>query len=76
MNKEDLLGSNNEANNIEKIKKEIEFVKSEISRCNGMLSNKSFIEKAPKEKIELEKSKKEKHEMKLKELEKLLSSHK
>ncbi|WP_044891178.1 valine--tRNA ligase [Malacoplasma penetrans] len=76
LNKEDLLGSNNEANNIEKIKKEIEFVKSEISRCNGMLSNKSFIEKAPKEKIELEKSKKEKHEMKLKELEKLLSSHK
>lgn len=73
LNKDEFTNTLNEQENTEKLKKEIAFVKSEIARCDGMLSNKSFIQKAPKEKIELEKSKKIKFEEKLKELEKLLN---
>lgn len=41
----------------EKKAKDIAFLKAEIARCEGMLSNKNFVEKAPKEKVELERSK-------------------
>jgi valyl-tRNA synthetase len=40
-----------------KKEKDIAFLKSEIARCEGMLSNKNFVEKAPKEKVELERQK-------------------
>lgn len=44
-----------------RIKSEIEKVKAEINRAQGMLSNESFVSKAPKEKIDLEKEKLEKY---------------
>ena len=46
---------------IARIDKEIEETKNEIARAEKMLSNESFIAKAPQEKIELEKSKLNKH---------------
>jgi len=46
---------------IARINKEIEETKNEIARAEKMLSNESFIAKAPQEKIELEKSKLNKH---------------
>lgn len=46
---------------IARIDKEIEETKNEIARAERMLSNESFIAKAPQEKIELEKSKLNKH---------------
>ncbi|MCD8209760.1 MAG: valine--tRNA ligase [Coprobacillus sp.] len=50
------------------ILKEIEYLKSEINRCESLLSNPSFVSKAPKEKVELEQAKKKKHEENLKAL--------
>jgi valyl-tRNA synthetase len=46
---------------IARIDKEIVETKNEIARAEKMLSNESFIAKAPQEKIELEKSKLNKH---------------
>ena len=40
-----------------KKEKDIAFLKAEIARCEGMLSNPKFVEKAPKEKVELERQK-------------------
>jgi valyl-tRNA synthetase len=40
-----------------KKEKDLAFLKSEIARCEAMLSNPKFVEKAPKEKVELERSK-------------------
>ena len=40
-----------------KKEKDIAFLKSEIARCEAMLSNPKFVEKAPKEKVELERAK-------------------
>ena len=40
-----------------KKEKDIAFLKAEIARCEGMLSNPRFVEKAPKEKVELERQK-------------------
>lgn len=48
-----------------RIKSEIEKVKAEINRAQGMLSNESFVSKAPKEKIDLEKEKLEKYKQML-----------
>lgn len=56
----------------EKINKEIEKLNQEILRCDSMLNNKNFIEKAPLKKIEEEKNKKINYQKKLSELEKLL----
>ena len=61
----------NEANIDEllaKLEKDIALEENEISRGERMLNNPSFIEKAPKEKVELEKEKLEKHREALKTL--------
>lgn len=71
-NLNDLFLEKNQNLDIEKIKKEILYIESEIDRCNKMLNNKSFILKAPKEKVELEKNKRKKHLEKLAELKKLI----
>ena len=41
----------------ERKKKTIENLKNEISKCENLLSNKGFLAKAPKQKIEEEKAK-------------------
>ena len=40
-----------------KKEKDIAFLKAEIARCEGMLKNPNFVNKAPKEKVDLEKAK-------------------
>ncbi|WP_069096743.1 valine--tRNA ligase [Mesomycoplasma ovipneumoniae] len=45
--------------------KEIQFLKSEILRAETLLSNQKFVEKAPKEKVELEREKLKKFKEKL-----------
>ena len=42
---------------IEKLKNQVKFFNAEVKRAKGMLSNKNFIEKAPKEKVDAEKKK-------------------
>ena len=62
----------NEANKDEllaKLDKEIESLKAEIKRCEGMLNNPSFLAKAPAEKVSLEREKLQKHLDNLKVLE-------
>ncbi len=62
----------NEANKDEllaKLEKEIEALKNEIKRCEGMLNNPSFLAKAPAEKVSLEREKLQKHLDNLKVLE-------
>ena len=54
----------NEAGNAamkERIEKEIEETKKEIARCEGMLNNPNFVNKAPEAKVQLEKEKLAKH---------------
>ena len=51
-----------------KKEKDIAFLKAEIARCEGMLSNQNFVEKAPKEKVELERAKLENLKERLKSL--------
>ena len=62
-NKEDLK------NNLEK---EFSRLQNEIKRSEGMLSNKNFLDKAPKEKIDVEKKKYENYLTQLKEIEEKL----
>ena len=52
-----------------KLDKEIENLKNEIRRCENMLNNPSFIQKAPAEKVSLEREKLQKHLDNLKVLE-------
>ncbi len=52
----------------EKIKKDIALEESEIARAKGMLSNPSFVSKAPAEKVAQEREKLAKHEENLKTL--------
>lgn len=40
-----------------KKEKDIAFLKAEIARCEGMLNNPNFVNKAPKEKVDLERAK-------------------
>ena len=54
---------------LEKLEKDIALEKSEIERCEKMLSNPNFMSKAPKEKIAIEQEKLEKHRTNLKLLE-------
>ena len=42
---------------IKKINDKISFLDNEINRCKKMLNNPGFVNKAPKEKIELEQKK-------------------
>lgn len=54
----------NEAGNmemLERINREIEETKKEIARCEGMLNNPNFVNKAPEAKVQLEKEKLAKH---------------
>ena len=46
---------------LDRINKEIEDIKKEIARCEGMLNNPNFVNKAPEAKVNLEKEKLEKH---------------
>ena len=71
---EDLVDREKE---IERLKKEQERLKKEIARCNGMLGNPNFVNKAPAAKVEQEKEKLQKYEemmekvnMQLKQMEK------
>ena len=50
---------------LEKINKDIEFIQNEIRRCEGMLNNPNFVNKAPKEKVEQEQLKLAQHKEKL-----------
>jgi valyl-tRNA synthetase len=50
---------NNKADELEKNKKMLAFLKEEIERSNKILSNPSFVKNAPKEKVEAEKRKAE-----------------
>ena len=59
---------------IKKLEKDIESIKSEIARCEKMLGNPGFVNKAPAEKIALEKSKLEQHKKNLAELEAKISA--
>ncbi len=51
-----------------KKEKEIETLRSEIARCESMLSNPNFVNKAPAQKVEMEKTKLENFKKKLEEL--------
>ena len=51
-----------------KKEQDIAFLRSEIERCEKMLSNVNFVERAPKEKVELEKSKLEGYKKRLNDL--------
>ena len=53
---------------LERIEKEIKETQNEIARCEGMLSNPNFINKAPEAKVALEKEKLAKHQENLKSL--------
>lgn len=57
-----------------KLEKDIAFEKSEIERAKRMLSNPNFIQKAPKDKVEVEKSKLTTHEQNLAQLEEKLKN--
>ena len=46
---------------LERINKEIADIEKEIARCEGMLNNPNFVNKAPEEKVNLEKEKLAKH---------------
>ena len=59
---------------IKKLEKDIDTIKSEILRCEKMLSNPGFVSKAPAEKIALENAKLEQHRKNLAELEAKLAS--
>lgn len=72
LNKNELISNNYENFSFEKIQNEIDLLKKEIERCNGMLNNTNFMTKAPKAKIELEEEKRKKHIEKLEKLESLL----
>ncbi|MEG0879258.1 MAG: valine--tRNA ligase [Malacoplasma sp.] len=61
---------------IEEIQKKICFLDDEIKRCDSMLKNKTFLEKAPKDKITIEKNKREEFVSRKKELEKILLKEK
>ena len=56
---EDLVDREKE---IERLKKEQERLKKEIARCEGMLNNPNFVNKAPAAKVEAEKEKLQKYE--------------
>ena len=47
---------------IERLKKEQERLAKEIARCQGMLSNPNFVNKAPEAKVNAEKEKLQKYE--------------
>ena len=56
---EDLVDREKE---MERLKKEQERLKKEIARCQGMLGNPNFVNKAPEAKVNSEKEKLQKYE--------------
>lgn len=56
---EDLVDREKE---IERLKKEQERLTKEIARCQGMLNNPNFVNKAPAAKVDAEKEKLQKYE--------------
>ncbi|MBE6133597.1 MAG: valine--tRNA ligase [Erysipelotrichaceae bacterium] len=56
-----ILSNENAGEIIERLEKELQKELEETNRCEKMLNNPSFIEKAPKEKVELEKNKLQVH---------------
>ena len=57
-----ILNNENSSEIIERLEKELAKELEETNRCEKMLSNPSFIEKAPKEKVELERNKLQTHQ--------------
>lgn len=57
-----------------KILKEIEVLKNEIKRSEGMLNNKNFLEKAPEAKVNVEKEKYQNFKLKLQQLDEKLKN--
>ena len=57
-----------------KILKEIEVLKNEIKRSEGMLNNKNFLEKAPEAKVKVEKEKYQNFKLKLQQLDEKLKN--
>jgi len=61
---------------LKKLEDQVKKLKSEIERCNKMLGNPNFVNKAPKEKVELEKTKLADYERQLEEVYKLIEDYK
>ncbi|MBO4286411.1 MAG: valine--tRNA ligase [Bacilli bacterium] len=57
-----ILNNENSSEIIERLEKELAKELEETNRCEKMLSNPSFVEKAPKEKVELERNKLQTHQ--------------
>lgn len=57
-----------------RLMKELDHINQEIKRSEGLLNNKNFLAKAPKEKLALEKDKYEKHKLTKKSLEEKLKT--
>ena len=60
---------------IEKLKAQREKLISEIARCEGMLSNPRFVEKAPTQKVEAERKKLADYKLQLSEVETTLNKY-
>ena len=60
---------------IAKLKAQKEKLLSEIARCEGMLSNPKFVEKAPAQKVEAERKKLEDYKLQLSEIETTLNKY-
>ena len=56
-----IVNEGGSAEMLERINKEIAETEKEIARCEGMLNNPNFVNKAPAEKVNLEKEKLAKH---------------
>lgn len=69
-----IVDNNNKEEVIAKLNKDIEAIKTEIKRCENMLSNANFLAKAPEEKVSLEKEKLAKHRENLTALEEKLAN--
>ena len=69
-----IVNESNKDEQIAKLNKEIETLKGEIKRCEGMLNNPNFLSKAPADKVSLEREKLQKHLDNLKVLEEKLKN--
>ena len=67
-----IVDEENKEATVVRLNKDIEILKNEIKRCEGMLNNQNFLAKAPAEKVSLEREKLQKHQENLKVLEEKL----
>lgn len=67
-----ILDNTNKEDVLNNLNKEYERLKSEIKRSENMLSNPNFLNKAPKQKVDLEKEKYEKYKLQIQEIEEKL----